>query len=342
MSLWVARSGKHGEHEQRFLTDERIYLTWEGFRRDLSKMDGQPALIGAIQEAYPDFSVYKARNHAAQMWTFAKRFQKGDWVIVPSKEKPAIHVAEVAGPYRFDGKAEDPYFHSREVKWVAKDLPRSIFDQDLLYSFGAIQTIFGVSRNDAEQRVRAMAAAGWKQTLSVETGKPVDHDFDDEEVDLETAARDQLAKLIIKKFKGHGLERLVEGVLKAQGYTTYRSPIGPDKGVDLLAAPGPLGFGHPRICVQVKSTDGPVDAPTLNQLIGTMQNVHADQGLLVSWGGFKTSVDREVPAQFFRVRLWDQKTLIEQLLAHYDKLDADLRAELPLKQIWVISLSDDD
>ena len=73
-----------------------------------------------------------------------------------------------------------------------------------------------------------------------------------------------------------------------------------------------------------------------------MQNVHADQGLLVSWGGFKSSVDREVPAQFFRVRLWDQETLVEQLLGHYDKLDAELRAELPLKQIWVVSVSDDE
>ena len=100
-----------------------------------------------------------------------------------------------------------------------------------------------------------MAAAGWKQTLSVETGESVDYDFDDEEVDLETAARDQLAKLIIRKFKGHGLERLVEGVLKAQGYTTYRSPMGPDKGVDLLAAPGPLGFGHPGICVNTVCSD---------------------------------------------------------------------------------------
>ena len=77
MSLWVARSGKHGEHEQRFLTDERIYLTWDRFRRDLSKMDGQPALIGAIQDVYPDSSVYKARNHAAQnpndLWRHPKR-----------------------------------------------------------------------------------------------------------------------------------------------------------------------------------------------------------------------------------------------------------------------------
>ncbi|MDP2858938.1 MAG: restriction endonuclease, partial [Bacillota bacterium] len=131
--------------------------------------------------------------------------------------------------------------------------------------------------------------------------------------------------------------QLVEAILRAQGYTTYLSPEGPDGGVDILAAPGPLGFGKPRICVQVKSGDTPVDSPTLNQLIGAMQNVQADQGLLVSWGGFKSSIDKEMPAQFFRVRLWDQDALVGELLANYDKLDEDLRTDVPLKRIWTVA-----
>ena len=95
------------------------------------------------------------------------------------------------------------------------------------------------------------------------------------------------------------------------------------------------------MCVQVKSTDSSVDLPTLNQLIGAMQNVQAEQGLLVSWGGFKQSVDREAPTQFFRVRLWDRDALIKELLEQYDTLDADLRAELPLKRIWTVAVPDE-
>ena len=339
MALWVARTGRHGEHEQRFIEMDRIYLTWKGFNRDLRKLDSQASLLEPLQEVYPDASLGRLKNHAAQMWAFAKRMKKGDWVIVPSKLKPAIHVAELTSDYQFDSSAPDPYYHFRTVKWIAKDLPRSIFDKDLLYSFGAIQTIFAVSRNDAEARVRAMAKAGWKTVAPLAANGEGKRDLEEPEgeIDLEVAARDQIAKLIISRFKGHDLELLVEGILKAQGYTTYHSPAGPDKGIDLLAAPGPLGFGEPRLCVQVKSSDSQVDTPTLNQLIGAMQNVHADQGLLVSWGGFKGSVDKEVPAQFFRVRLWDQRTLIEQLLEHYDRLDADLRAELPLKRIWTVA-----
>jgi len=138
------------------------------------------------------------------------------------------------------------------------------------------------------------------------------------------------------------LARLIDAILQAQGYSTFVSPEGPDKGVDILAAPGPLGFGSPRLCVQVKSSDSALDRPTLDQLIGAMQNFSADQGLLVSWGGFKSSVDKEIPSQFFRVRLWDQNAIINELLQHYDSLDEDIKAEIPLKRMWSLAVSDDD
>lgn len=48
-------------------------------------------------------------------------------------------------------------------------------------------------------------------------------------------ARDQIARLIIAQFKGHGLAKLVDALLRAQGYTTYMSPEGPDEGIDILA-----------------------------------------------------------------------------------------------------------
>jgi len=38
---------------------------------------------------------------------------------------------------------------------------------------------------------------------------------------------------------------------------------------------------------------------------GDIQNFRAEQGLLVSWGGIKSSVDNEVPSKFFCERLWD-------------------------------------
>jgi restriction system protein len=229
-------------------------------------------------------------------------------------------------------------------KWFAPDIVRSNISQDILYSFGP-QTI---CRIDAEDRIRVMAKDGWKPEnmraigASVHRGDGEDvSDGDKSLIDLEESARDEIATLIERKFKGHDMAWLVEKVLAALGYTTYRSREGPDYGIDIMAAPGSLGFGQPRVVVQVKSGDSPVDRATVDQLIGTMQNVHAEQGLFVSWGGFKSSVEKETARQFFRVRLWDQKALIDQILANYDKLDEDLRAELPLKRIWTVAQVDD-
>ena len=50
----------------------------------------------------------------------------------------------------------------------------------------------------------------------------------------------------------------------------------------------------------------------------------------------------KTPTQFFRVRLWDQNDLIDQLLEHFDKLGEDLRAELPLKRVWTVASPDEE
>lgn len=115
-----------------------------------------------------------------------------------------------------------------------------------------------------------------------------------------------------------------------------------DKSIDILAARGELGFDAPRICVQVKSGQDPMDRPTLNQLRGAMTRSKAEKGLLVVWGGFARTVEEEIPVQFFDVRLWDEQELIAQLLNVYEKLDADLRAELPLKRVWLPTASQEE
>lgn len=347
MSLWLVRAGGHGEYEQKFLEDNRVYLTWDGLNNDLMKIQDRLELRKLLEKVYPSSSKGTLVHHSGQIWTFSHKIQKGDWVVLPSKYKPAIHIAEVTGDYKHNPSGDDPFFHYHNVNWLETDIPRTNFDQDLLYSFGAFMTVCEISRNDAENRVRKMGKTDWKSKPQTIPTKVSDNDIDTdeqiaEEFDLEEMGRDKITRHITAKFKGHGMAILVDGILKAQGYTTHVSPPGPDKGVDILASQGPLGFSSPRICVQVKSTDGPVDRPTLDQLIGAMQNFQAEQGLFVSWGGFKTTVDKEKPNQFFRVRLWDRDDLIDQLIEHFDKLDDDLRAALPIKRIWTVATNDDD
>lgn len=347
MALWMVRAGKYGEHETRFFEDNRIYLTWDNLTADLSGIKSWDGLKTVLQETYEGEPLRRIGNWTGQIWAFVSTMKPGDLIAVPRKSKGTIAIGEVAGGYTYDAKSTTIYRHYRDVKWLNVDVARSAFDQDLLYSLGAIMTICQIERNDAENRVRAMARRGWKAApVRVETGSGLQQvaglDAPDQgEFDYEQATRDAISRLIIQKFKGHGMARLVEAILQAQGFTTHRSPEGPDKGIDILAAGGSFGFDRPRICVQVKSGDTPADRPEFTQLIGAMQSVQADQGLFVSWAGFKSSVMKEVPTHFFKVRVWNDSDLIEQLLENYEKLDQDVRAELPLKRIWTIATPDE-
>lgn len=291
-----------------------------------------------LADSLPHFGKRQIINISGQIWPFVHRMAPGDWVVVPSKSEPAIHIAEITGPYLFDAEAGDPYYHSRRVRWLVCHLPRSNFDQDLLYSFGAFMTICQISRHQAEQRVRAMQATQWRAVSPPVPAMGWDERGVSEEApSLEEIARDQLARQVARRYRGRDLEYLVEAILRAHDYTTYRPPPGPDIGIDILAAPGAFGFGTPRLCVQVKSGETAVDLPTFNQLLGAMHSVQAEQGLLVSWGGFKSSVEKQIPSQFFHVRLWDSDDLIRELFAVYDRLDQELRADLPLKHVWVLA-----
>jgi restriction system protein len=347
MSLWLIRAGSHGEFESKFLEDNRVYVTWNDLSLDLSKLKDRAALIDALQAIEPGAKPKKLMNHASQIWPFAKVMQKGDLVVLPLKTQQSIYIGEVIGDYHYEKSGPNPYFHWRGVKWIGEAIPRQRFGQDLLHSFGAFMTICSIKRNNAETRVRAMKASGWKddpgkkggvfKAVSSASDNVEAEDINTELIDLEQEGLDRISTLIQAQFAGHGLTRLVEGILKAQGYTTYRSPEGADGGADILAGMGALGFSGPQLCVEVKSQETPVDRPTVDKLLGAMSKFNTPQGLFVSWGGYKTNVQKELAQSFFKVRLWSQLELLEALFANYDKLSDDLKAELPLKRVWSVA-----
>ncbi len=346
MTLWLIRSGSRGEHEQKFLDEGRSYVAWEGLDVDLAALHDRQALIAAMAERYPEEKPKALINWSAQVWAFGRDMEEGDWVVMPSKLQSGIYFGAVASDYHFEPTGPNPYFHWRSINWFSGLIPRSAFPQDLLYSFGAFLTICRIQRNDAEARVRAMAANQWHPestgaSVTTPTQLGQSETISDlsapTNVNLEELAGDQVERLIEARLKGHGLTELVEAILRAEGYTTYRSPDGADGGADILAGGGELGFGKPQICVEVKSGSDTVDRPTVDKLIGAGQKFGAETCLFVSWGGFKPNVQKELARDFFRVRLWSRKDLLEKLFAHYDRLPEEIRLALPLKRVWMVT-----
>jgi restriction system protein len=351
MTLWLIRAGSCGEHEQKFLDEGRVYVAWDGLDVDLGALPDRQALIGVLEERFPDEKAKALLNWSSQVWPFAKDMAAGDWVVMPSKLQSGLYFGELTGHYHFEAAGPNPYYHWRSINWFSGLIPRSVFPQDLLYSFGAFMTICRVQRNDAEARVRAMAANNWqaegvaasapRTPAGPQGGAGSDEPAEAANVNLEELAADQIERLIQARFKGHELASLVEAILQAEGYTTYRSPAGADGGADILAGGGELGFGKPQICVEVKSGSDPVDRPTVDKLIGAGQKFGAETCLFVSWGGFKPNVQKELARDFFRVRLWSRKELLEKLFAHYAQLPEEIRLALPLKRVWMVAQESD-
>ena len=78
--------------------------------------------------------------------------QENDIVIMPRKLTSQIAIGRVKGAYEYL-QVHTAYRHTRPVEWLRPDVPREVFKQDLLYSFGAFMTVCNISRNDAAQRV---------------------------------------------------------------------------------------------------------------------------------------------------------------------------------------------
>ncbi|MDF1807105.1 restriction endonuclease [Hyphomonas sp.] len=338
--LWIVRAGKQGERERDALEEGQLYPGFSSWG-DLTGLADRDALLARLQVEDTESGTNRLRNFAAQLNQFINTIQIGDLVVMPLKVADGIAVGEVTGAYRYD--AATPHRHSRSIRWIKESIPRSAFKQDLLYSFGAFLTVCEVTRNEALRRVQAVLETG--QDPGPKTGLPqvapraiseIDDTPDASEAftDIEDLANQQIIALIKSEFAGHGLAQLVAEILRSEGYTTRVSPPGPDGGQDILAAGGSLGLGEDRICVEVKSHDGPANNEVVLKLLGAVHTSGAQTGLLVSIGGVNGPARKLIDDNFFKLRLWQMQDLLKALFRNYDQLSDETRAKLPIKRIW--------
>ncbi len=335
--VYLVRAGKNGEDEEIAL-DQNLAII--GFRDipGLGEAADYNAVAELVKQMRPDRKPRSQNNIARQLWVFAYGMVEDDIVVLPSKFTSQIAIGLVAGPYRYAKITSEPR-HTRPVQWKLIDVPRHYFQQDLLYSFGAYLTVCNISRHDAVRRVQAVLTGipdPGPKAKSKKTTTISEEDSNDQLPDLEEVIYNQIVEHIQTNFKGHSLTRLVDEVMQADGWVTKVSPPGPDGGVDILAGSGPLGLDAPRLCVQVKSQNNTADVTVYRTLQGTMQTFNAQQGLLVCWGGYNKVVLKEAKQAHFTVRLWDSRDLVEAIYRNYQRLPAEIQAELPLKRVWML------
>lgn len=334
--LWLVRAGRRGERELAALEKGKVLLGWHEVG-DLSNLD-RSEIVKRLEKVYPDSPKMRIAIYASQLDRFVNVIQIGDLAVMPRKLTNGIAIGKVTGDFEYIQDPEDVFPNSRSVEWHMESVPRDNFKQDLRYALGAQMTVCEIKKYNAVDRIIAVLETGKDPGPLLPKELPDDEDY---EIDIEDMANQQIVSLIKSEFAGHSLADLVAEILKAEGYTTKVSPPGPDGGVDILAAGGTLGLGEDRICVQVKSSDGPANRDVVLKLVGSVANSGAQTGLLVSIGGVNKVAQRDLDDNFFKLRLWQMNDLLKALFKNYAELPEYIRVKLPLRQIWA-TLSQDD
>jgi restriction system protein len=340
MAIWLVRAGARGQQQDWALDKGQVVIGWSQMG-DLSQYDTKEKMLKGLQKSYPEAKLKQLYNYRGQLWAFAKSIKKGDLAALPLKGQDAIAIGKVIGDYKYQPNNPEDARHTRDVEWIQQDIPRNRFDQDLLYSLGAFLTVCQIKRNNAEERIKAILKGKVSDQIKIieETIDEIEEATDERIeplLDLANNASTQISSWIAQKFTGHRLADLVNAILEAQGYVTEVSKPGPDGGVDIIAGRGPMGFDPPRLLVQVKGGDIQQDIKILRELKGIMKDFRAEQGLLVAWGGFKRTVITSARQDFFELRLWDAGDVVENVLRYYENFPEELKADLPLKRIWVL------
>ena len=347
MAVWTIKGGSRGEHEDAFL-DEGVVALGYDLGQSIADFAERDALRSHVAN----------RTGADQLWRFYAEVKAGDMVVLPRKRTGEMAIGRINGQYVYQTDSETARGgapHTRSVEWQVMDIPRSHFDQDLLNSFGSQLTLSQPGAPDAEARIRRIANV-FMELEAPEIGNlgtpaesvPATAPDEDavgadqaEEINLDQVIRERIIARFRRQYAGKELEYLVASILRAYDYHVMQTREGPDGGIDVLAGKGDLGFGEPRLCVQVKGRTTPVSLTEYSSLRGNIAAFGAGHGLLVSLGGFTKPVhDRNEQQSFFAIRLWGPEDLAQRLLEKYDSLPQDIRADfrddIPLDTVQVL------
>jgi restriction system protein len=152
LPVWVVRAGRYGETERIALEKGVAVLGWDALP-DLSAFEVAEDVARVVRETYPNEKADALKNWLDQVWTFRSRMKVGDLVVLPFRNRSAVAVGRVSGPYRYRTNLGEGARHTRSVDWLQASLPPHAFDKDLLWAFGAFMTVAEVSCDGADHRI---------------------------------------------------------------------------------------------------------------------------------------------------------------------------------------------
>ena len=320
---WMVRAGNDTELADIVREENVVAIGWPKMG-DLSDLTTREEFKQRYRKIYPKAAEGRVGVHAGQLYRFTRVIQEGDYVLTYLTDSREVLIGVVKGPYHYREDAYlDHYPHVRPVEWLNR-VSRDAFGSRARKALGSIMTVFNL--DDYVEQIQRLA-----------TGEKLEIEEEEEETPPfyeETKAQaDELIADLISHLDPYDFQDLVAALLRAMGYRAVSTAPGPDRGVDIIAHPDALGFERPRVKAQVKHRTSTVGGPEMREFIATLRD--GENGLYVSTGGFTRDAEIEARGAREPVTLLDRDNFIRLLLEHYEELESEYKAQVPLRKVWV-------
>lgn len=324
--VWMVRAGRDSIFVADFLSKGMVAIGWAELG-DLTSVRSREEISKLVEQHWPENTKFQNMVSVGQVYRFRVELTPGKPVVTYDSARRVYHLGQITGDYVYYANPEPELTHRRAVSWQ-KEIRRDDLSAESKNSLGAISTIFCVSPSASEE----ILSGGRREAISSD-GAPSEQ-IEEESIRQDTEQRaleflqDRLSKLTWNE-----MQELVAGLLRAMGYKTKVSPAGPDRGRDIVASPDGFGFQQPRIIVEVKHRrNDAMGAPEIRSFVGGLRQ--HDNGLYVSTGGFSREARYEADRSNQNLTLMDSDELGRAILDHYDAMDSEARALLPMKKIY--------
>ena len=318
--FWKIIAGTGNQYIADFQEKKCIAIGWTEMG-DLSGVRDSKDMERMYGETYPQLSAGKHAAGLGNLRRFLFDMKKGDVVISYDPGTREYIWGEITGDYAYDPKRIPDLPNARSVKWTAK-VSRDDLSDSTRNRLTVLLTIIQPSRDIYEE---FQAIISGKKAPPPET--PAVDLFRDQEEKAHELIKDKINRLDWQE-----MQDLFAAILRAMGYKTRVSPAGPDKGKDVVASRDGLNLEVPRIKAEVKHRKQVMGAPDVRSFIGGLRP--GDTGIYVSTGGFTKEAEYVADQSNIPCTLVDLDRLAEILVQHYDRLDSEGQALIPLGRIY--------
>ena len=323
--MWMVRAGE-GAHAATDFRDKNVVGIGWG-EEDWTQYSNRDAIMKRLSEQSPELSHKQALAQASQIDRFLRGIQVTDRILSYDASRRIYLLGSITSQPNHDPKVLVRYPTLRKVSWEA-EVRRDDLSVATRNSLGAIMALFRVPDEAAQEIVTL--AAGKTKDKSIAEEEEIEGVVDVLK-DIQSRSH-EFIKDRLSRLDWDQMQQLVAGLLRAMGYKTRVSAQGPDRGKDIEASPDGFGFESPRIVVEVKHRRDAMGSQDIRSFIGGRHK--DDKGLFVSTGGFTKDAFYEAERSQIPLTLMDLDELAKTIADHYEKMDPEARALIPLTRIY--------